>query len=105
MVKVPARSGDSGRTTSAAWLLSLGALVAAVLLRLALDPWMGDALPLVTLFGAVATAVWAGGYRPAAVVAVLGYTACHYLFIPPRDRIDFTGAGTVIGVLAYLFTS
>ena len=38
-----------------AHLVALGALVAALLARYALDPWMGDAYPLVTLFGAVAT--------------------------------------------------
>ena len=41
-------------------------------------------LPLVTLFGAVAVAVWAGGWRHAALVALLGYVACNYLFIAPR---------------------
>ena len=58
-----------------AWAISLAALVAAVLLRWFLDPLMGDALPLVTLFGAVAAAAWAGGYGAATVVAVLGYIA------------------------------
>jgi len=100
----PARSGESVRTAAAAWAVSLGALVAAVLLRQLLDPWLGDALPLVTVFGAVAAAAWVGGHRPAAVVAVLGYAACHYLFIPPRHGIDFSASGTVIGLLAYLFT-
>jgi K+-sensing histidine kinase KdpD len=66
-----------------AYSISIVALVAAVLLRWAFDPLIGDTLPLVTLFGAVAVAVWIGGYRPAAVVAVLGYLACNYLFIPP----------------------
>ena len=65
---------------------------------------MGDALPLVTLFGAVAAAAWAGGHGPAAVVAVLGYVSCHYLFIPPRHGDRLHRPGTVIGLLAYLFT-
>ena len=62
----------------------MAALALAVLVRWLLDPLMGDTLPLVTLFGAVAAGVWVGGYRPAVVVAVLGYVACAYLFIPPR---------------------
>ena len=79
-------------------------LTAAVLLRWLLDPIMGDALPLVTLFGAVALAVWVGGYLPAAVVAILGYLACSYLFIPPRGhlRMDLPN---LVGLLAYLFTT
>lgn len=89
---------------------SIVALAAAVLLRLVLDPLLGDALPLVTLFGAVAAAVWLGGYRPAVLVSFIGYVACEYLFIPPRGSLslgDFRsliGFGNVIGFAAYLFT-
>ena len=84
--------------------LGIVALGVAVILRWLLDPLLGDALPLVTLFGAVAAAVWIGGYRPALVVAIVGYFACHYLFIPPRGQIPFLDVGTVVGLVAYLFT-
>ena len=47
------------------YALSLLGLAAAVLLRYALDEWMGNTLPLVTLFGAVAGAVLIGGYGAA----------------------------------------
>ena len=73
-------------------------------MRWLLDPILGDALPLVTLFGAVAAAVWLGGYRLALPVTLLGYIACHYFFIPPRGHLDLTGAGTVVGLIAYLLT-
>jgi PAS domain-containing protein len=85
------------------YALSLLVLAGAVLLRWLLDPLMGNSLPLVTLFGAVAGAVWVGGYRPALLVALTGYVACHYLFIEPRGAFVFD-AGIVAGVLAYLFT-
>src|SRR5215212_1532453 len=65
---------------------------------------MGDALPLVTMFGAVAAAVWLCGYRLAIPIAILGYIACHYLFIPPRGHLDLGKAGDVVGLIAYLFT-
>jgi PAS domain S-box-containing protein len=92
------------------YALSLTALAAAVLLRWVLDPLMGDALPLVTLFGAVAAAVWLGGYRPAVLVALVGYVACEYLFISPRGSFSvgnlgsLVGLGNAIGFAAYLFT-
>lgn len=86
------------------YALALIGLVAAVLLRYLLDRWVGDALPFVTLFGAVAAAVWIGGYRPAIVVAILGYVAANYLFISPRGQLGFRGSGDLIGLLAYLFT-
>jgi PAS domain S-box-containing protein len=86
------------------YILGFGALVAALLLRGLLDPLMGDALPLVTLFGAVAVAVWLGGYRVAIPVALLGYAACLYLFIPPRWTLDLSRRADLIGLFAYLFT-
>jgi PAS domain S-box-containing protein len=81
-----------------------GALVAAVLLRWLLDPVMGDSLPLVTLFGAVAVAVWVGGWMPAAAVSLAGYAACSYLFIPPRGTVTFVSTQVIVGFLAYFFT-
>jgi PAS domain S-box-containing protein len=86
------------------YALSLGVLVAAVLVRWVLDPLLGDSLPLVTLFGAVAIAVWAGGYRPAGVVAILGYLACDFLFIEPRGHVISGDVQALVGLLAYFFT-
>jgi PAS domain S-box-containing protein len=86
------------------YALSLLGLAAAVLLRYALDEWMGNTLPLVTLFGAVAGAVLIGGYGAAIVVTVLGYFACEYLFIEPRYTFTLDHPRDVIGLGAYLFT-
>ena len=86
------------------YALGLVAVTVAVLLRWVLDPLMGDALPLVTLFGAVAAAVWVGGYRVAIPVTLIGYIACHYLFIEPRGRFDITDVRNLVGLVAYFFT-
>jgi PAS domain S-box-containing protein len=98
------RSGAGVRSTPVTYGVALAALVAAVLLRYLLDPWMGDTLPLVTLFGAVAAAEWVGGYRPATAVVILGYLACNHLFIEPRGRFGLDVPANVIGAIAYLFT-
>jgi PAS domain S-box-containing protein len=84
--------------------MAMGALAGAVLLRWLLDPLLGDAMPLITLFGAVAAAVWVGGYRPAVAAAIVGYLACDYLFIAPRGALRLDQVGNVVGVVAYLFT-
>ena len=91
------------RSPALSYALSIAALLAAVLLRWALDPLMGDTLPLVTLFGAVAAAAWLGGYGPAIIVTTVGYLACAYLFIPPRGILVFD-VQEVIGLVAYVFT-
>jgi PAS domain-containing protein len=98
------RLGADGRSALATYALAITAVVVAVLLRYLLDPWIGNALPLVTLFGAVAAAVWVGGYGPAIVVVLLGYLACDYLFIDPRGRLGLQTLGSRIGLLAYLST-
>jgi K+-sensing histidine kinase KdpD len=92
------------RNSFSAYGLALVALVLALLLRWPLDPLMGDALPLVTLFGAVAAAAWLGGYHLAIPVVLLGYGACHYLFIAPRRSFDIADVANQVGLVAYLFT-
>ena len=92
------------RTPVRGYALATAALVLAVLVRWLLDPVLGDSLPLVTIFGAIAAAVWAGGYPPAIVMTVVGYFACSYLFIPPRHSFAFGTFGNLVGMLAYLFT-
>ena len=86
------------------YALATAALVLAVLIRWLLDPLLGNSLPLVTLFGAVALGVWAGGYLPAGAVAIVGYFACSYLFIPPRGSLAFGAVTNVVGMIAYLVT-
>ena len=95
---------ENDRSAPATYAVAIAVLAVAVLLRYLLDPWMGNTLPLVTLFGAVAGTVWVGGYRPAIVVVILGYFACSYLFIDPRGQVGFTDPGTAIGALAYVLT-
>jgi PAS domain-containing protein len=85
-------------------LVSIAALAGAVLLRWALDPILEDTLPLVTLFGAVAIAVWLNGYAVALLHAAVGYVACAYLFIEPRGELGLGIAANLAGLMAYLFT-
>src|SRR5215470_13839106 len=87
-----------------AYALGFSALILAILLRWVLNPIMGDALPLVTLFGAVAAGVWLGGYRLAIPIVLIGYIACHYLFILPQYGFHFAGVTNIVGLVAYLFT-
>ncbi|HZF29429.1 MAG TPA: PAS domain S-box protein [Gammaproteobacteria bacterium] len=88
----------------AGYVVSLAALLAVLVLRKVLDPLLGDTLPLVTLYGAVAAAVWASGYATATVVALAGYVACNYLFMAPRGGVTIGDLETVVGFTAYLFT-
>jgi K+-sensing histidine kinase KdpD len=77
---------------------AVGFTALAVLVRSLLDPVLGDYLPLATLFGAVAFAVWLGGYRPALVAVVLGYLVCDWLFIAPRGTVLLGDARDLIAL-------
>ncbi len=90
------------RNTASTWAFALAALAVAVLIRWLLNPFIGDALPFVTLFGAVAASVWLGGWQPAVVVAILGYIAAAALFIP--GVLGLTDVNGIVALGAYLFT-
>jgi signal transduction histidine kinase len=75
-----------------------------LLIRWALDPWLGDAQPLSLLFGAVALAVWLGGVGPALVATALGYFASDYLFIPPRGVFAVVNVQEAVSLLTYLMS-
>ena len=93
------------RHPAAEYAVALLLVAAAVLLRQLLDPLLGDSLPLVTLFGAVAAAVWVGGALPALVAAIVGFLACSHLFIEPRGAVARMNPQDAAGAAAYLFTS
>jgi two-component system CheB/CheR fusion protein len=87
----------------AIWAVSAGSLAAVVLLRWLLDPVFGANAPLVTVFAAVAVAVWAGGWLPAAAVAAAGYLACFYLFVAPHGGGSIASGENLIRLLAFFF--
>jgi hypothetical protein len=58
-------------------------------LRWLLEPWLDHSLAFSTLYGAVAFAVWLGGYRPALLAIVPGFLACEWLFLEPRGTLGF----------------
>ncbi len=99
-----ASQGRLTRSMTVAYLLSLVALGVAIGLRWLLDPLLEDRLALVTVFAAVAFAVWLCGYHTGITIAVLGYIACAYLFIEPRGSLGFGTLDNNVGLVAYLFT-
>src|SRR5258706_941760 len=80
------------------------ATCAALALRWLLDPWLGDSLPFVFLFGAVAASMWFGGRGAAVLGAAIGGLASFYQFVEPRGTFAGATLGSVIGFGAYLVT-
>src|SRR5262245_5931732 len=92
------------KQAEAGYFFSVLALAAVIGLRWLLDPLLGDTLPLVTLYGAVAAAVWWSGLPATVAVAIAGHPASDYLSMPPRASFELGDPANLIGFLAYLFT-
>ena len=91
---------EDRRIARAAMLGAYGGAVAvtlaAVYLRWFLDPWLRDNVPYVTLYGAVAIAVWFGGVGPAVLAMVVGYAFVNVRYIGPRGVLAIDApSGTI----------
>ena len=93
-----ARDGATARYAAA-----LIAVAAAVVLRMLIDPYLGDRFPFATFFLAVVVTGWFGGLGPALLAVVLGYLAADWFFIPPRGQISMVGVtpDVVVGAAVY----
>lgn len=87
-----------------AYGVSLAAVGIAVLVRLAIDPWLESYAPLTTMYGAVAIAVWLAGYRAALVAAAVGYLAADLIFILPAREFAFFSTPNLIGLALYMLS-
>ena len=92
---------NSHRSLPRRHAIALLSVAAAVLLRWILIPVLHDNFPFITLYGAVAIAVWYGRWQPAALAGFLGYLAARYLFFTPTDSAAFTAYGEIVGLIAY----
>jgi two-component system, cell cycle sensor histidine kinase and response regulator CckA len=78
----------------------------AVLLRAALTPYIGPALPFITLFPAVFVSAYIGGFGPAILTTILGILAALYWFIEPVysfaliDPVSRLGVG-LFGIIGF----
>ena len=80
---------------------ALVVILAALVLRWFITPWVGYDVPFGTVFGAVAIAVWAGGWKPATLAAVVGFAGAAMFFLDPASVFRSSGAANLLGALVY----
>ena len=87
--------------------LAVIVVVIATLLREILSPLLGQGVPFITFYPAVALAAWLGGFWPGIVATVLSGFFSWFIFMPPYlswTALDTSAAGQVaIFSLASLF--
>jgi PAS domain S-box-containing protein len=64
--------------------LAVAATLAAALVRLALDPWLGAEVPLFVFLLSVLACAWVAGHGAALLAVALGLAAGAWLFVEPR---------------------
>ena len=100
--------GLKDRPAAARFYSYVGALalaICAVLLRYFMFPWAPSGLLYTTLFGAVAIAVWMGGWGPGVLCAVLGYALALIFVKPPIGGIVMEGVADWFGLALYALSS
>src|SRR5204862_4928940 len=75
----------------------------AMLLRLSVDPWVGDQYPFATFIAAAAISAWFGGAGPALLTLVLGYLLADWFFISPRHELNISGLTRDQAIASALF--
>lgn len=81
--------------------VALIATALALLWRLALDPYLGDHLPYVTFFVAIAFTTWYGGLAASLTATVLSGLAAVWFFIPPRSSLTIIDLSQQVGLLTF----
>ncbi len=92
-------------TTGMRYGVALLATVAALLVRLALNSFLGDYVPYITIIPAVAFCAWYCGIGPSILSVVLTIIGAKYWFIPPLHSLRVAGTPQVLGILAFLLAS
>jgi signal transduction histidine kinase/ActR/RegA family two-component response regulator len=77
---------------------------AAIALRWLLIPWLGSDVPYATLIGAIAIAVWMGGWGPALVAAIVGFVGTAFVIGRPLGSLPVDRNHTIVGVTLYAVT-
>jgi signal transduction histidine kinase len=93
------------KRTVVRYAVALLATVVALLVRLALNPFLGDYVPYITFFPAVAFCTWYCGVGPSILSGVLAIIGVRYWFIPPVHSLRVNSTPQAVGILAFLLFS
>jgi signal transduction histidine kinase len=86
-------------------MVALLATVAALLVRLVLNRFLGDYIPYITVFPAVAFCAWYCGVGPSILSGILGLVGLRYWFMSPAHSLGVHGMQQAAGIVAFLFVS
>jgi K+-sensing histidine kinase KdpD len=95
------------RRTVSYYVVAVATVGLGTVLRIGLDPVLGEHHPFTIYFAAVAITAWYGGFAPALLATVLAYFAADWFFVPPRFEFNWphTNLDEFMALMAFLFSS
>ena len=88
-----------------AYAVAVAAVVLALLLRLALTPWLGPSLQYLSFFPAVLVASWFGGFGPGLLAAVLSSVASFVWFLEPDGPLELSPSQDLNALVTFVIVS
>ena len=85
--------------------IALIATAIALACRLALDPFLGDHLPYVIFFVAIAFTTWYANLAASVTATVLSGLAAVWFFVPPRFSLTVSELSQQVGLVTYCLAS
>ena len=84
------------------YAIAIALTLLSVWSRVMLTPVMGDQIPFVTFFLAVALTAWFGGAGPCLLAVALGALGAWYFVLPPRHTLAWVEPYEAIGLGVYI---
>src|SRR5258708_26589581 len=94
-----------GRNRAVRYAAAIVATAMMLLFRWALNPILGDYIPYILLWPAVAFSAWYCGIGPSLVRVVLALVGAQYWIIPPLYSLQIVNKAQAGGPLAFLCVS
>jgi signal transduction histidine kinase/CheY-like chemotaxis protein len=91
-------------SSAVTYACAIGIATAAIALRWFMIPWLGSDVPYATLIGAIAIAVWMGGWGPALAAAIFGFIGTALVIGRPLGTLPVDHIHGVVGVAVYAVT-
>jgi signal transduction histidine kinase len=101
MGSLAAISARISSKAAARYIIAVSVAILAVAARWALNPFLGDYFPYVSLFPAVAFGAWLCGVGPSALLTVLGILGARYLFVAPKFSLNIPDMPQSVGLLTF----
>jgi len=85
------------------YLVAIACVIAATVVRIALNPLWDVHLPFFTFFPAVVAAAWYGGFMPGIVASLLSAAAVDFFWLHPINQFGVSAPAEILALVLFVF--